>query len=77
MSSGKEAASATGEMATAMVGTLTPFDSWTQTWEEYCEILDHFFKANGIADAGKKVGNIVELSRQSNVQFNEELAKSR
>ncbi|KAK0139329.1 hypothetical protein N1851_024035 [Merluccius polli] len=41
-------------MATAMVGTLTAFDSQTQTWEEYVEVLGHFFVANGIADEGKK-----------------------
>lgn len=27
------------EMAMAMVGTLTAFDSQTQTWEEYIEVL--------------------------------------
>ncbi|XP_062400896.1 uncharacterized protein K02A2.6-like [Sardina pilchardus] len=41
-------------MATAMVGTLTAFDSQTQTWEEYVEVLGHFFVANGITDEGKK-----------------------
>ncbi|KAL7849517.1 hypothetical protein SRHO_G00211400 [Serrasalmus rhombeus] len=41
-------------MATGMVGNLTAFDSQTQSWEEYCEVLGHFFEANGIADAGRK-----------------------
>lgn len=42
------------EMAVAMVGTLTAFDSQTQTWEEYVEVLGHFFVANGIGDEEKK-----------------------
>ncbi|XP_060742372.1 uncharacterized protein K02A2.6-like [Tachysurus vachellii] len=37
-----------------MVGTVTPFDCQSQSWEEYCEILQHFFEANGIADAPKQ-----------------------
>ncbi|XP_048866410.1 uncharacterized protein LOC125739899 [Brienomyrus brachyistius] len=41
-------------MATSMVGTLTAFDGQTQAWEEYCEMLDHFFEANGIADEARK-----------------------
>ncbi len=36
------------------VGTLTPFDSKTQSWEEYCETLSHFFEANDIEDTAKK-----------------------
>nr|XP_033495922.1 uncharacterized protein K02A2.6-like [Epinephelus lanceolatus] len=32
----------------ATVGSVSPFDSKSQTWEEYCEILDHFFVANDI-----------------------------
>ncbi|KAL1281622.1 hypothetical protein QQF64_000425 [Cirrhinus molitorella] len=35
------------------VGTLTPFDSKAQSWEEYCEI-SNFFEANEIEDAAKK-----------------------
>lgn len=42
------------KMAMAMVGTLTAFDSQTQTWEEYVEVLGHFFVANGIGDEEKK-----------------------
>ncbi|XP_039511288.1 uncharacterized protein K02A2.6-like [Pimephales promelas] len=41
-------------MATAMVGTLTAFDSQTQTWEEYVEVLGHFFVANEIEEEEKK-----------------------
>lgn len=41
-------------MAAALVGTLTAFDSDTQTWEEYVEILDYFFIANRIEDADRK-----------------------
>lgn len=38
----------------AMVGSTAPFDSSTQSWEEYCEVLHHFFEANGIDDAGRR-----------------------
>lgn len=38
----------------AMVGSTAPFDSRTQTWEEYCEILQHFFVANKIAGVGQQ-----------------------
>ncbi|XP_056089857.1 uncharacterized protein LOC130069774 [Rhinichthys klamathensis goyatoka] len=37
-----------------MVGTVTPFDSQSQSWEEYCEILQHFFEANEITEAVKQ-----------------------
>ena len=33
----------------AVIGTVTPFDG-----EEYSEVLDFFFEANGIADPGKQ-----------------------
>lgn len=52
--SDNEEARAAGGMAVSMVGTLTAFDSQTQTWEEYCEVLEHFFDANMITDAGRK-----------------------
>lgn len=42
------------EMANAMVGKLTAFDSQSQTWEEYVEVLGHFFIANGIVGEEKK-----------------------
>ncbi len=37
-----------------LVGTVTPFDSQSQSWEEYCEILQHFFEANEITEATKQ-----------------------
>ncbi|XP_060771406.1 uncharacterized protein LOC132882151 [Neoarius graeffei] len=52
--SDNEEASANREIAVSMVGTLTAFDSQAQTWEEYCEVLEHFFEANEIADGGRK-----------------------
>ena len=41
-------------MAVALVGSTAPFDSETQTWEEYCEVLHHFFEANEITDASRQ-----------------------
>lgn len=38
----------------AMVGSTAPLDSRTQTWEEYCDILQHFFVAKKIADVGQQ-----------------------
>ncbi len=38
----------------SLVGTVTPFDSQSQSWEEYCEILQHFFEANEITEATKQ-----------------------
>ncbi|XP_038590459.1 uncharacterized protein K02A2.6-like [Micropterus salmoides] len=35
-----------------MVGSTAPFDSQTQSWEEYSEVLHHFFEANEITEAG-------------------------
>lgn len=46
--SDNEDASADRGMAAPMLGTLAAFDSQTQTWEEYCEVLEHFFEANGL-----------------------------
>lgn len=37
-----------------LVGSTVPFNSQEQSWEEYCEVLQHFFDANGIEEAGKK-----------------------
>lgn len=34
----------------AVIGTVTAFDNATQSWEEYSEMLDFFFKANNIAE---------------------------
>ncbi|XP_025999364.1 uncharacterized protein K02A2.6-like [Astatotilapia calliptera] len=40
-------------MATTL-GSVAPFDSELQSWEEYCEILDYFFVANDIKEEEKK-----------------------
>ncbi|XP_071061030.1 uncharacterized protein [Pseudochaenichthys georgianus] len=41
-------------MAAAMEGNTAPFDSQSQTWEEYCDVLQYFFEANEIEDAGRQ-----------------------
>ena len=38
----------------AMVGSPASIECQTQTWEEYSEVLDHFFEANGINNAGRR-----------------------
>ncbi|XP_041863718.1 uncharacterized protein K02A2.6-like [Melanotaenia boesemani] len=38
----------------ATIGTLVAFDAKTQSWEEYCEIMEQFFEANGIDDGDKQ-----------------------
>ncbi len=38
----------------ATIGFLPPFDSKVQAWEEYCEIVEHFFTANDIDEGDKK-----------------------
>ncbi|CAI5685796.1 unnamed protein product [Oreochromis niloticus] len=40
-------------MATT-VGSVVPFDSQLQSWEEYCEILNYFFVVNDIKEEEKK-----------------------
>lgn len=37
-----------------MLGSVTPFDNKSQSWEEYCEILNHFFVANDVEEPEKK-----------------------
>ncbi len=37
-----------------MVGSVTPFDSKSQSWEEYCEVLNHVFVANDVESTEKK-----------------------
>lgn len=32
----------------ATIGSLPPFDAKVRAWEEYCEIMEHFFTANDI-----------------------------
>lgn len=38
----------------ATIGSLPPFDAKVQAWEEYCEIMEHFFTANDITEGDKK-----------------------
>lgn len=38
----------------ATIGTLVAYDHSSQSWEEYIEIIQHFFAANGINDANKQ-----------------------
>lgn len=37
-----------------MLGSVMPFDNKSQSWEEYCEILNHFFVANDVEEPNKK-----------------------
>ncbi len=37
-----------------MVGSVTSFDSKSQSWEEYCEVLNNFFVANDVESTEKK-----------------------
>ncbi len=37
-----------------MVGSVTPFDSKSQSWEEYYEVFNHFFVANDVETTEKK-----------------------
>ena len=40
--------------ATATLGKIDEYEAEKEDWQQYVERLDHFFTANGIADAGKK-----------------------
>lgn len=42
------------EAKMSTVGTVGPFDSQTQSWEEYTEVLEFFFMANDIEDLEKR-----------------------
>ena len=46
---------------TTMLGTLSTFDAKEQTWEEYCEVLDQFFEANGIDDGEKQRAILISV----------------
>lgn len=46
---------------TTMIGTLLAFDVKEQTWEEYCEILEQFFEANGIDDEEKQRAILISV----------------
>ena len=38
----------------AVIGSVTPFDNATQSWEEYNEMLDFFFEANDINEPERR-----------------------
>ena len=38
----------------SLVGSTLPFNSQEQSWEEYCEVLQHFFDANKIEEPERK-----------------------
>ena len=48
-------------MTTMMIGTLSTFDAKEQTWEEYCEVLNQFFEANGIDDGEKQRAILISV----------------
>lgn len=45
----------------ALVGTVSPYDSETQLWDEYSEMLEYFFQANEITDGKKKAVLLSEV----------------
>ncbi|XP_039887198.1 uncharacterized protein K02A2.6-like [Simochromis diagramma] len=45
----------------ATIGTLVAFDPKNQTWDEYTEILEQFFAANGIDDAEKQRAILISV----------------
>ncbi|XP_052405263.1 uncharacterized protein LOC127951422 [Carassius gibelio] len=48
-------------MATGTIGSLAAFDAKVQTWEEYSEIVEQFFVANGIEDEGKQRAILISV----------------
>ena len=46
----------------AVIGTVTPFDVASQSWEEYEEMLEMFFEANDIEAAEKKESCVTKWS---------------
>ncbi|XP_039543047.1 uncharacterized protein K02A2.6-like [Pimephales promelas] len=48
-------------MATGTIGSLAAFDAQAQTWEEYSEVLEQFFVANGIEDEGKQRAILISV----------------
>jgi hypothetical protein len=59
------------KMALATIGSLPPVDPTNQEWEEYCEIMEHFFAANEITDAAKQKIHTDTRCRWTNMQLNE------
>lgn len=53
----------------AVIGTVTPFDSVSQSWEEYHEMLDFFFKANKIEDQARKKAVLLMESVQPLIAY--------
>ena len=47
----------------ATFGTLAPFDAKTQTWNEYCEILEQFFEANEITELARQRAVLISAVR--------------
>lgn len=45
----------------ATIGTLAAFDPKNQTWDEYTEILEQFFMANGIDQAEKQRAILISV----------------
>ncbi|XP_062864462.1 uncharacterized protein K02A2.6-like [Trichomycterus rosablanca] len=45
----------------ATIGNLTAFDSKSQIWDEYCEVLEQFFIANGISEEEKKRAILISV----------------
>lgn len=54
---------------------MTPFDSKSQLWEEYCEKLNHFFVANDVKNT-EETSNIVELCWGTDVHIDEKFPES-
>lgn len=48
-------------MQMATIGTLSAFDAKSQTWEEYFEILEQFFEANGIDDGDRQRAILISV----------------
>ncbi|XP_030580469.1 uncharacterized protein K02A2.6-like [Archocentrus centrarchus] len=45
----------------ATIGTLAPYDPKSQTWDEYSEILEQFFAANGITNADRQKAILISV----------------
>nr|XP_055054019.1 uncharacterized protein K02A2.6-like [Misgurnus anguillicaudatus] len=60
-----------------MIGTLSTFDVKEQTWEEYCEILEQFFEANGIDDGEKQRAILISVVGPATYKLIRNLATER
>lgn len=52
-------------MATALIGSINPFDFNTETWTSYQERLEQYFIVNGINDEKKVAGLLTLLGEKS------------